>query len=306
MNACCFWLQKLKALKPNIAHAKGVGHARFAPQKPLLLLCLIDLADSGELSSPLLSKTPELRLRFDSYWSIVQPRWGGRPGFDLPFHHLSTQGFWRALDASGGPSASADTTRQIALDPGFHACLLDRAFRLDARLVLIRTWFPDNEANALLIALGISKADIRKFDFKLRDATPEYAAKGRDARFRITVVTQYRFTCALTGYGTHAKRGSTLVEAAHIHAFSQSRNDQPDNGLALSRDAHWMFDEHLWTVDDQFRVLVAREVFTEWGPEAYWLKRRHLQPLVFMDGVTLRPSSENLARHFRDFSANAV
>lgn len=181
----------------------------------------------------------------------------------------------------------------------------DPVFRLEARLTLIRTWFPDNEANALLIALGLSKADVRKFDFKLREATPEYAAKGRDARFRIAVVTQYRFTCALTGYGAHTARGSTLVEAAHIHAFSKSHNDNPDNGLALSRDAHWMFDEYLWSVDEKLRVVVADEIFTEWGPEAYWLKKRHGQPLCFMEGVGFRPSEENRARHFRDFCAQA-
>lgn len=77
MTLCLSWLQKLKALKPNVSHSKGPGKARFAPHKPLLLLCLIDLAEAGELNSPRLPKTPELRLRFDSYGSIVQSRWGG-------------------------------------------------------------------------------------------------------------------------------------------------------------------------------------------------------------------------------------
>jgi len=55
--------------------AEGEG----AEGKPLLLLCLIDLAEAGELAGLELAKTPELRLRFDSYWGIVQTRWGGRP-----------------------------------------------------------------------------------------------------------------------------------------------------------------------------------------------------------------------------------
>ena len=151
-------------------------------------------------------------------------------------------------------------------------------------------------------ALGFTKAQIKQAAFRLREDTPLYEAKGRDARFRITVVTQYRFTCALTGYGFHTARGTTLVEAAHIHAFSKSRNDNPDNGLALSRDAHWMFDEHLWTIDDNYRVVVANELFTEWGPETSWLKRRHGQPLVFMEGVTLRPNPEHLALHRQSFN----
>jgi hypothetical protein len=34
-------------LNPNVQLAKGKGKARFAPHKPLLLLCIIDLADEG-------------------------------------------------------------------------------------------------------------------------------------------------------------------------------------------------------------------------------------------------------------------
>ena len=304
MGACDEWLGRLRRLNPNVSRSKGEGTARFAPHKPLLLLALIDLAEAGELTRPEVGKTPELRLRFDSYWGIVQARWGGRPGLDLPFYHVSSQGFWTPLDGERRVSASADTTRVIRLDEGFLACLHDAVFRLEARLTLIRTWFPEGEASALLTALGISKAQAQRFEFTLREQPAEYAAKGRDARFRIVVVTQYRFACGLTGYGAHTRDGATLVEAAHIHGFAQSRNDHPDNGLALSRDAHWMFDEYLWSVDSEdpkLRVIVADQVFTEWGDEAYWLKRRSGQPLQFLQGVTLRPARENLRRHWEEF-----
>ena len=145
--------------------------------------------------------------------------------------------------------------------------------------------------------MGFSNAKVRRLGYRLREDVGQYQAKGRDARFRVVVVTQYRFTCALTGYGLHTRSGTTLVEAAHIHAFAQSRNDHPENGLSLSRDAHWMFDEGLWTVTDSLRIRVAREVFTEWGPETAWLKSRDGKPLRFLDGVALRPAAEHLAWH---------
>ena len=91
------WLAKFRKLNPNVSRAKGEGNARFTPHKPLLLLCLIEIAESGALVVPVVDKSPELRLRFDCYWGIVQGRWGGRPGFDLPFHYLSSQGFWTPL-----------------------------------------------------------------------------------------------------------------------------------------------------------------------------------------------------------------
>lgn len=84
------------------------------------------------------------------------------------------------------------------------------------------------------------------------------------------------------------------MEAAHVHAFSKSRNNDPTNGLALTRDAHWMFDKGLWTLDQKHHVLVADEIFTEWGPGAEWLRSRHQTPAIFMVRVQLRPTERRL------------
>lgn len=175
------WISKLGKLNPNVSKTKGAGNARFAPHKALLLLCMIDLAEAGELGESELGKTPELRLRFDSYWRIVQARWGGRPGLDLPFHHLGNQGFWTPLTRDSVTSISPDTTVCLTLDPGFLACLYNREFRRQARFILIRIWFPDVEQQALLTALGISKAEARREEFKLRE---ESLSTGRRAVMR--------------------------------------------------------------------------------------------------------------------------
>lgn len=291
------WLGKLRRLNPNISKYKGDGKARFAPHKPLLLLCVIDLAEAGELQSADLAKTPELRLRFDSYWRIVDLRWGGKPNLDLPFHYLKSQGFWIPRTNDGRVADGPDGTASVRLAAGFLEALHDREWRDMARRILVETWFPEVEQAALYVALGFTDAKVRRLGYRVKDDTGDYQAKGRDARFRVVVVTQYRFTCALTGYGLHTRRGGSIVEAAHIHQFSKSRNDNPDNGLALTRDAHWMFDEGLWTVDERSQVRVSREVFTEWGPEARWLKRHHGRPLTFLDGVQLRPASQHFAWH---------
>ena len=91
------WLTKLGKLNPATSRHKLNGKARYAPHKPLLLLCVLDLAENGELKGPELGKTPELCLRFDSYWALGQERWGGRPGLGQPLRYLSNQGFWQAL-----------------------------------------------------------------------------------------------------------------------------------------------------------------------------------------------------------------
>ena len=291
------WLAKFRKLNPNVSRAKGEGNARFAPHKPLLLLCLIEIAESGALIVPVVDKSPELRLRFDCYWGIVQGRWGGRPGFDLPFHYLSSQGFWTPLGEDGERSGAESTTTQIRLEAEFFECLGDVEFRKEARFLLVKYWFPELEQQGLLAALGISKTEAKRQEFSWQAQATQEETRGRDARFRIAVVTQYRFTCALSRYGLHTRSGGTIVEAAHIHSFAKSRNDTPENGLSLTRNAHWMFDEGLWTVDEKMRVVVASEIFTEWGGEATWLKSQHGSELFFMEGVALRPGREHLTWH---------
>lgn len=283
-------------LNPNIQNSKGTGKARYAPHKPLLLLCIIDLAEAGELDPPLLFKTPGLRLRFDSYWAICQPRWGGLPGLDLPFHHLSSQGFWNTFTKEGTMSRGARSTHHLQLSDEFVADLRNPTRRDQIRRQLIELWFPEAEQRALYSALGFTTEKINKIEWNEAPDTG-LESTGRDARFRVTVVTQYRFTCVLTGYGLHTQQGHALVEAAHIHQFAKSKNNNIDNGLALSRDAHWMFDRGLWTISETNRINVADEIFEEWGPEAEWLKVRHNQKPIYKKEAQLRPAERHLSWH---------
>jgi putative restriction endonuclease len=99
----------------------------------------------------------------------------------------------------------------------------------------------------------------------------EAIQQGREARFRLRAVAACNYTCALTGYRLNTITGATVVDAAHIHQFADSRNNDLRNGLALSKTAHWLFDQGLWSLTDDFRVLVARDHFDESGPSAFLL-----------------------------------
>jgi putative restriction endonuclease len=72
------------------------------------------------------------------------------------------------------------------------------------------------------------------------------------------------------------------VDAAHIHEFRDSRNSDPRNGIALSKNAHWTFEQGLWTIADAYRIIVAVGQFAEAGPNehnllaSYHGKRPHL------------------------------
>src|ERR1700683_2640876 len=139
------WLQRLRGLNPNANSKRGTGNARYAPHKPLLLLSLIDLAAESLLPSLRVSKSSELRLRFDSLWSIVQERCHSKPDMDQPFFYLGPHRFWTPLTASGEPATVLEHASALDLAPEFWNLLHDATFRAEATHILITTWFPDSE-----------------------------------------------------------------------------------------------------------------------------------------------------------------
>jgi putative restriction endonuclease len=68
----------------------------------------------------------------------------------------------------------------------------------------------------------------------------------RDAKFAVRVLPAYDYTCALTQYRMIALDGKTALDAAHIHQFKQGGSNHPTNGIALSKTAHWLFDQGFW------------------------------------------------------------
>jgi putative restriction endonuclease len=168
--------------------------------------------------------------------------------------------------ADGKPSPNRMLTTTIRLDASFFTCLTDHDFREQARRVLIQTepYFRAEERVALCSMLNITpnvpgiREDTREYRMRVQS--------GRNGRFRIEVVVlAYRHTCALTGYRMTTLDMESIVDAAHIHEFKDSRNNDPRNGLALSKNAHWQFDRGLWSLDDAYKVIVNRERFIEEG-----------------------------------------
>lgn len=290
------WLARIRKLRINRAVSSP------SPHKPLFLLCFLDLYDDGQFHDGKLRLTPELYLRFQSCWAAVQHRTRQPPYPQFPFHHLSGDGLWQTFMADGTPSHDDKTTRFCVLDPDFLAFLAEPANRAATRQLLVREYFTDKEQVVLREALGVpAAADALAGESVPRDELAEAREEGRDARFRIRVVHSYLFTCALTGHRLVTASGASLVEAAHIHAFADSRNNAPENGLALSRNAHWLFDKGLWTVEtpreNEFVIRVANDQFEEASPFGHSLRLFDGRPLFFAAGSKLRPDPAHFAWH---------
>jgi len=287
-----FWLRKIAKL--TVDRARGDP----APHKPILLLVVCELAEIGMLDPDNFPLTGELAFRFAAYWTVVAHRRSQPQDVRMPFFHLKSAGFWHPLDKEGKRAAAKNVTTAAAFDQGFRECLGDPEFRRQARLILVMTYFQPLEQVALASLLNLDVPSQNVVSEHLPDLNEESAAqKGREARFRLTVVPAYDYTCALTRYRLVTVNSGCIVDAAHIHKFADSRSNDPRNGLALSKNAHWLFDQGLWSLDDDYRVIVAHDRFEEAGPSGQLLRELdHAEIFPPIDPAYL-PSRQCLAWH---------
>lgn len=181
--------------------------------------------------------------------------------------------------------------------------MMEQDFRIKARHILISEYFTASEQLALLEAMGLPdrRRDVSLRDSLISEIRSSAKQQGRSAKFQIGIVDGYHHTCALTGYRCFTDEGATVVDAAHIEAWAESHNDDLANGLALSKTAHWMFDEGLWSVTDDLRIITKPSRFIETGPAEIQLARFANQPLRFDSAAQLRPSPICLCKHRRKF-----
>ena len=269
----------------------------IAPHKPLLLLVLAELAEQGKLTDEILPLTGELVFRFLAYGTVVAERRSQRLDIHLPFFYMRSDGCWTLLDENGQPTLERRHAVAAQLDETFLACLNDSDFRNQMRRILIARYFIDADERAALyqlVGLSVPPDPIVKEDARFYETSRE---RGREARFRLTVVPAYNYTCALTWYRLVTVDSGSIVDAAHIHQFADSRNNHPRNGIALCKNAHWMSDEGLWSLDNGYHVLVATRRFDESDTEALLLSLKANTRILLPADPNYWPDKAHLAWH---------
>jgi putative restriction endonuclease len=238
--------------------------AHQAPHKPILLLCVLDLFDSGEVSSNLIQITEDLTELFGRYWERILPF--GRPGnLALPFFHLRSDGFWHLLPKHEDVGLGSQITSLVrlreevigaCLDDDLYDLILSKVHRDRLRSVLIETYFSLQTRRVLIEQSAVNlgafaySEELLKHpeDPRVQETLPieeAYRPAVRDQGFRRAVVSAYLHRCALCGLRVRTLDGRTAVAAAHIVPWSETHDDRPANGMALCRMCHWTFDEGL-------------------------------------------------------------
>ena len=298
-----FWLDKLSKLRVDRASKNP------APHKPLLLLAILDQIENGEINTPIIHLTPELAFRFLVYWEIVAARGRLVGRIELPFYFLQSDGFLHHITHPGLESAlssirptSVDLLNRVIayamLPKVFFELMQDSNNRDSARYRIANgDWFSLAERQNLMDLLGLNGViEQESLDFNENSESGEIK-KGRDVRFRFQILRMYHFACCLCGIKQLLPSGATLVEAAHIQPFAHSRNDDVTNGIALYRNHHWSFDQGLWTVGENFRVIVAYGHFMDEAPHQQKLSDFHNSTLDF----SWLPVAQRPAKNYLDW-----
>ena len=119
--------------------------------------------------------------------------------------------------------------------------------------------------NAIRLGLDFPPADLPPLsdlpgmaeDFERRIEQMLVNRKIRDANFRLEVCRAYDNKCAVTGLRIVNGGGRAEVQAAHVKPVADGGPDVVHNGIALSATVHWLFDRHLISIDDDYRLLVT-------------------------------------------------
>jgi putative restriction endonuclease len=289
--------------------------AHQAPHKPLLLLCVLDLLDSGGISSNLIEITEDLAELFGRYWERVLPF--GRPGnLALPFFHLRGDGFWHLIPSHEGAHLGSQIAYVSRLREEVLGARLDEELfdlvrsgenRDRLRSVLIETYFSLETRPFVVEQSAINRGAFfyseellrRPEDPRVEETLPveeAYRPAVRDQGFRRAIVTAYLHRCALCGIRVRTLDGRTAVAAAHIVPWRETKDDRPVNGMALCRMCHWVFDEGLMRVSSEYEISTSPQLTVIDNLPGY-LTNLEGRDIVGPSRKTFWPDAESLRWH---------
>ncbi|MBZ9726361.1 HNH endonuclease [Mesorhizobium sp. CO1-1-11] len=234
----------------------------------------------------------------------------GRPGYSyalvedyLPFD--------RPVPFSGAFYAEA-ALREIGNPSRVGAYLQGKSIRTISEAdfaAIARAGFDETLApeNAVRLELDYRHVDPETLD--LLRAPPEDQArrieqilvnrKVRDANFRRQICEAYDNRCAVTGLRMVNGGGKAEVQAAHIWPVASGGPDVVQNGLALSGTVHWLFDRHLISLTDDYRLLVSHNKVPD---ELRSLFAHQLDRIHLPQDPKLWPHPGYVAKHREAFS----
>jgi len=288
----------------------------IALHKPILLMSVIDLIGKEEINDNHIFLTPELIATFLKYWSHLAEE-THEPKIYQPFFHLNTSNFWHlqlveGLDIAISNSLKPKSIRGLQalveyayLDKELFSLLQDTISRSRLLNVLANKWFSSKliEVESLLQINEFQEFQNRlkekggyTYSSSSEEVQNEEKAVLRDAGFRKVVVSIYEYRCALCHLQIIDSFGQNIVDACHIKPFKIFFDDHTNNGLSLCKNHHWAFDRGWFTIDDNYRILIANDLMDE-SPHNRSLKEFEGEQIILPNQTLHIPRAEALQWH---------
>lgn len=280
----------------------------------MLLLSVLELAATGQLAQNEVHFGPGLFEYFDEYWRAVAGDEIGK--VEYPFWYMKSEPFWTLVPLLGQEEAVREKGSSPAwgkwlrehiaharLEGVLFEAMQDEDARDQMRGILVAAYFPDKkEAVERIREFERSVYRYTRIIRRWREpetlyrATPEHV---RNAAFRRVVTGAYGYACAVSGVRLTLPTGGTyqLVQAAHIHDWAVSHDDDPRNGIALSPNYHWLFERGLFTLDEQWRVKASPAARDCIGTTDELLARYHRRQIDLPADESLWPGQDYLEWH---------
>ena len=244
------------------------------PHKPIMLLSIISLIESGEITSNCIHFSQSLVEQFSKYFNLIKREsdWC-QPG--PPFFHLRSSSFWhhqilpgreseysKITTSGGGNKRIIENVDYAYLDDELFDYLIQEEKREKLKQELISTYFSKGQQKILISELFQEKDSIeyQKYILENKNQIKEtvYSKKIRDAAFRRLVLNIYNRKCVLCGFSFLYPEVPSPIDAAHIIPWSISYNDHPSNGLSLCKNCHWAFDSNLFAILDDYTLAISK------------------------------------------------
>ena len=287
----------IHTLQDYIKKLKGLQDGKQTPHKPFLLLIIMEMLESGELSENRIpfgkieKKKPFFADLIAVFNRLNTSNW--QPSIHNPFFHLKTNGFWyldppelqsRSTGTTATPAHLRNANAAARVDDHFFVLLAIPEYREILRQTLIGTYFSNIryeietaiEEHRTLSRECVAE-DIEGYSQQLIQAAQHPFSMHkevksmqteiliRSAGFRRTIMKIYEYTCAVCELNIRASTGESVTDAAHIIPFSVSYNDDIRNGMSLCKLHHWAFDTGLISLNHDYQVIVSPSM-SEQGP----------------------------------------
>ena len=284
-----------------------------APHKPILLLSVLRLFQSGDLLSSEIKPSPLLFHTFKHLWiKLVPASVPFNPTFYYPFFHLGSESFWKLVPKPGKciPTGIGsffqlnDCVAFAIIDRSLSDFMMNPVCNTILEKTLVEQYFNIPYCSYTQISIPpletalikqIVDSGVQKNKMVARDADENNYMRGQ--AFKVVIPQIYDHTCAISRLRLNSfDKSISMVDACHIIPFSESHDDSVGNGIALCPNLHRAFDRGLISISDDYTVLVNCN-FAEDSNSVFALSQFEGQPIKLPYNESFYPNRDCLAAH---------